>query len=138
MNISPHGTMSGGLRVQGIRKSAICSNAEGHLLSQLHGRSCPIFVADVLAPPSATALAIYGKENLHEDDIVITNDAGTIGAASQQCRECTRQSLRPDTAELAAFFVVVVHWLDVGGRVIGVAVQYCDRHLPGRHSIPPP
>ena len=83
----------------------------------------PLFVADVLGAAIRDGLAIYGKDNLHEGDIVITNDAGTIGQHLNNVVMYT-PVFAPDTRELIAFFVVVVHWLDVGGRVIGSLSKY--------------
>jgi N-methylhydantoinase B len=95
---------------------------EGRLLSQCTG-GMPLFVADVLGAAIRDGLAIYGKENFHEGDIVITNDAGTIGQHLNNIVMYT-PVFAPDTRALIAFFVVVVHWLDVGGRVIGSLSKY--------------
>ena len=97
-------------------------DAEGRLLSQCTG-GMPLFVADVLGAAVRDGLALYGKDNLHEGDIVITNDAGTIGQHLNNVVMYT-PVYAPDTEEIAAFFVVVVHWLDVGGRVIGSLSKY--------------
>jgi N-methylhydantoinase B len=97
-------------------------DANGRLLSQCTG-GMPLFVADVLGAAVRDGLTIYGKDNLHEGDIVITNDAGTIGQHLNNVVMYT-PVFAPDTGELAAFFVVVVHWLDVGGRVIGSLSKY--------------
>jgi N-methylhydantoinase B len=92
-------------------------DADGRLLSQCTG-GMPLFVADVLGAAIRDGLAIYGKENLHQGDIIITNDAGTIGQHLNNVVMYT-PVFAPDTRVLIAFFVVVVHWMDVGGRVIG-------------------
>src|SRR3954468_16445749 len=97
-------------------------DAEGRLLSQCTG-GMPLFVADVLGAAIRDGLAIYGKENLHEGDIIITNDGGTIGQHLNNVVMYT-PVFSPDTQALIAFFVVVVHWLDVGGRVIGSLSKY--------------
>ena len=97
-------------------------DAEGRLLSQCTG-GMPLFVADVLGAAVRDGLALYGKDNLHEGDIVITNDAGTIGQHLNNVVMYT-PVYAPGTKEIAAFFVVVVHWLDVGGRVIGSLSKY--------------
>jgi N-methylhydantoinase B len=97
-------------------------DGDGLLLSQCTG-GMPLFVADVLGAAIRDGLVIYGKENLHEGDIVITNDAGTIGQHLNNVVMYT-PVFAPDTQALVAFFVVVVHWLDVGGRVIGSLSKY--------------
>jgi len=90
---------------------------EGRLLAQCTG-GMPIFVADVLGAAVRDGLAIYGPERLHEGDIVITNHGGTIG---QHLNNVVMYTPIYGTRDrrLAGFFVVVVHWLDIGGRVIG-------------------
>ncbi|MFM9886381.1 MAG: hydantoinase B/oxoprolinase family protein [Burkholderiales bacterium] len=88
----------------------------GRLLAQCTG-GMPIFVADVLGAAVRDGLAIYGPERLHEGDIVISNHGGTIGQHLNNVVMYT--PIYAVDRRLAGFFVVVVHWLDIGGRVIG-------------------
>jgi N-methylhydantoinase B len=97
-------------------------DADGLLISQCTS-GMPLFVADVLGAAIRDGLAIYGRENLHHGDIIITNDGGTIGQHLNNVVMYT-PVFAPDTDTLIAFFVVVVHWLDVGGRVIGSLSKY--------------
>lgn len=92
-------------------------DAEGKLLSQCTG-GMPLFVADVLGAAVRDGLELYGPANLHEGDLIITNHAGTIGQHLNNVVMYTPIYSRREH-QLAGFFVVVVHWLDVGGRVIG-------------------
>ena len=39
----------------------------------------PVFVADVMRAAVHDGLKLYGPDELHEGDVVITNYAGTIG-----------------------------------------------------------
>ena len=92
-------------------------DADGRLLSQCTS-GMPLFVADVLGAAVRDGLAIYGKDRLEPGDIVISNHGGTIGQHLNNMVMYTPVHA-PDTGELIAFFLVVLHWLDVGGRVIG-------------------
>jgi N-methylhydantoinase B len=63
-------------------------------------------------------LELYGHDNLFEGDIIVTNYAGTIG---QHLNNVTMYTPihAPPQGELLGFMVVVMHWIDVGGRDIG-------------------
>jgi N-methylhydantoinase B len=78
----------------------------------------PVFVADVMRAAVQDGLALYGAENLHEGDAVVTNYAGTIG---QHLNNVTMYTpvYAPREKALVGFMVVVMHWIDVGGREIG-------------------
>ena len=54
------------------------SIASGDLICQCTA-GMPVFVADVMRAAVQDGLALYGPEELHEGDCVITNYAGTIG-----------------------------------------------------------
>ena len=97
-------------------------DAQGRLLSQCTS-GMPLFVADVLGAAVRDGLEIYGRAGLHEGDIVITNHGGTIGQHLNNVVMYT-PVFDPQTRELAAFFLVTLHWLDVGGRVVGSLSKY--------------
>lgn len=78
----------------------------------------PVFVADVMRAAVQDGLAIYGHEQLHEGDIVVTNYAGTIGQHLNNVTMYTPIHARRE-GELIGFMVVVMHWIDVGGRDVG-------------------
>ena len=78
----------------------------------------PVFVADVMRAAVQDGLTLYGPEKLHDGDVVVTNYAGTVG---QHLNNVTMYTpiyalQRP---ELIGFMVVVMHWIDVGGRDVG-------------------
>ena len=58
------------------------------------------------------------RTNLHDGDIIVTNYAGTIG---QHLNNVTMYTPihAPQEPMLIGFMVVVMHWIDVGGRDIG-------------------
>ena len=95
----------------------------------------PVFVADVMRAAVQDGLQLYGPDNLHDGDVVITNYAGTIG---QHLNNVTMYTpiYAPQRPVLIGFMVVVMHWIDVGGRDVGSIVQIRHRHLPGRHPVP--
>jgi N-methylhydantoinase B len=78
----------------------------------------PVFVADVMRAAVQDGLKLYGPERLHDGDIVVTNYAGTIG---QHLNNVTMYTPVYATRQpvLIGFMVVVMHWIDVGGRDIG-------------------
>ncbi len=91
-------------------------DAQGKLLCQCTG-GMPLFVADVLGAAVRDGLEIYGHEGFYEGDVVITNHGGTIGQHLNNVVMYT-PVFSPE-GELAAFMLVVMHWLDIGGRAIG-------------------
>ena len=92
-------------------------DANGDLICQCTA-GMPVFVADVMRAAVQDGLKLYGPDNLHEGDIVFTNYAGTIG---QHLNNVTMYTpiYAPQKPVLIGFMVVVMHWIDVGGRDIG-------------------
>jgi N-methylhydantoinase B len=78
----------------------------------------PVFVADVMRAAVQDGLAIYGRDQLNHGDIIITNYAGTIGQHLNNVTMYTPIYESRD-GELIGFMVVVMHWIDVGGRDVG-------------------
>jgi N-methylhydantoinase B len=78
----------------------------------------PVFVADVMRAAVQDSLELYGRDDLFEGDIIVTNYAGTIG---QHLNNVTMYTPihAPQQGELLGFMVVVMHWIDVGGRDVG-------------------
>ncbi len=78
----------------------------------------PVFVADVMRVAVQDGLMLYGKDKLFDGDVVVTNYAGTIG---QHLNNVTMYTpiYTPQQRELIGFMVVVMHWIDVGGRDVG-------------------
>ena len=95
---------------------------EGRLMSQCTG-GMPLFVADVLGAAVREGLAIYGKDNMREGDVIVTNYSGTIGQHLNNVVMYSPIFAQPE-GEIAGFFVIVMHWLDIGGRVVGSISKY--------------
>jgi N-methylhydantoinase B len=92
-------------------------DADGDLICQCTA-GMPVFVADVMRAAVRDGLELYGKDKLLDGDIVVTNYAGTIG---QHLNNVTMYTpiYAPQRPELIGFMVVVMHWIDVGGRDVG-------------------
>ena len=92
-------------------------DANGDLICQCTA-GMPVFVADVMRAAVQDGLKLYGPQNLHDGDVIVTNYAGTIG---QHLNNVTMYTpiYAPGEPVLIGFMVVVMHWIDVGGRDIG-------------------
>ena len=90
---------------------------EGALISQSRG-SLAIFVANALGTAVRDGLLLYGREQLRTGDIVISNHAGTLGQHLNNVVMYTPVRVGPDE-ELIAFFCVLMHWIDIGGSMVG-------------------
>lgn len=90
---------------------------EGKLICQSRG-SLAIFVANALGTAVQDGLLTYGANDLQQGDIVISNHAGTLGQHLNNVVMYTPVRVGPD-ARLICFFCVVMHWIDVGGKMIG-------------------
>ncbi|SDO34543.1 N-methylhydantoinase B, partial [Lutimaribacter pacificus] len=77
--------------------------------------SLPAFVANALGLAVREAIRVYGHDNLHEGDIVIVN-GDIVGRHLNDVVSLT--PVRAD-GRLIGFFAVLVHWIDVGGYVVG-------------------
>jgi N-methylhydantoinase B len=93
-------------------------DADGRLIAQCKG-GLPIFIANALSAAVKDGLAIYGKARLQHGDVVITNYAGTMGQHLNNVVMYTPIRTGEDDAGLVGFAAVVVHWVDVGGMVVG-------------------
>lgn len=90
---------------------------DGALISQSRG-SLAIFVANALGTAVRDGLLVYGREQLRTGDIVISNHAGTLGQHLNNVVMYTPVRIGPDE-ELIAFFCVLMHWIDIGGSMVG-------------------
>ena len=92
-------------------------DANGDLVCQCTA-GMPVFVADVMRAAVQDGLDLYGRDDLHEGDAIVTNYAGTIGQHLNNVTMYTPIHAQGGTL-LIGFMVVVMHWIDVGGRDIG-------------------
>ena len=82
----------------------------------------PVFVADVMRAAVQDGLELYGRDELDDGDIIVTNYAGTIGQHLNNVTMYTPIHAKP--GGLIGFMVVVMHWIDVGGRDIGSTSKF--------------
>ena len=78
--------------------------------------SLAIFVANALGTAVRDGLEIYGPDGLKDGDIVISNHAGTLG---QHLNNVVMYTPVIHDGQLMAFFCVLMHWIDIGGMMIG-------------------
>ena len=87
----------------------------------------PVFVADVMRAAIQDGRDLYGPDDLNDGDVIINNYAGIIGQHLNNMAMYTPIHA-PDGASgrttLIGFMVVVMHWIDVGGRDIGSTSKF--------------
>jgi N-methylhydantoinase B len=88
------------------------TDAAGQLVAQSTG-GMPPFVADSVGTAVRDGLAIYGKERLHQGDVVVCNHAAVQGQHLNNTVMYT--PIRTPQGQLIGFFAVNVHWIDIGG-----------------------
>ncbi len=92
-------------------------DVNGESISQSRG-SLAIFVANALGTAVRDGLKLYGKENIRQGDVFISNHAGTLGQHLNNVVMYTPIHVGPNN-ELIAFFCVLMHWIDIGGMMVG-------------------
>src|SRR5208337_4064786 len=93
-------------------------DGDARLISQCKG-GLPIFIANALSAAVRDGLRIYGRSRLQHGDVVITNYAGTMGQHLNNVVMYTPIRTAEDDAGLIGFAAIVMHWVDVGGTVVG-------------------
>jgi len=88
---------------------------EGRLISQSSG-GIPLFVANALGTAVNDGVLIHGRDGIEPGDVIFSNHAGTLG---QHLNNVVMYTPVFVGAELVAFMCVLVHWIDVGGMVVG-------------------
>ena len=88
---------------------------EGRLISQSSG-GIPLFVANALGTAVVDGIAIHGRDGIAPGDVIFSNHAGTLG---QHLNNVVMYTPVFAGGELVAFMCVLVHWIDVGGMVVG-------------------
>ena len=91
---------------------------EGRLVSQSQG-ALPIFVANALGVAVRDGLDLYGADGLNPGDLIISNHAGTLGQHLNNVVMYAPIFAGEAKDRLFGFMAVLVHWLDVGGGIMG-------------------
>ena len=88
--------------------------AEGQLIAQCTG-GMPPFVADSVGMAVRDGLSIYGRERLHDGDVVLCNHAAVQGQHLNNTVMYTPIYAGPERGTLIGFFAINVHWIEIGG-----------------------
>ena len=91
---------------------------EGRLISQSQG-GVPLFVANALGVAVRDGIGVHGRDGIEAGDVIISNHAATLGQHLNNVVMYTPVYAGPHKAELVAFMCVLVHWIDIGGAVVG-------------------
>jgi N-methylhydantoinase B len=89
-------------------------DAKGMLVTQSR-YSLPGFVANALGLGVREAIAVLGLDNLNMGDVVLVNGY-VLGKHLNDVVALTPVRV---SDRLIGFFAVLVHWIDVGGRIVG-------------------
>ena len=92
-------------------------DGEGRLLCQSTA-GMPLFIADVLGSCVRDGLKVYGADGFAEGDVVISNDIG------QHLNNVAMYTPVFEGRTIVAFVVVVMHWVDIGGRNLGSTSRF--------------
>src|SRR3954464_181393 len=90
------------------------TDADGKLIAQCTG-GMPPFVADSVGMAVRDGLAIYGRERLHDGDVVLCNHAAVQGQHLNNTVMYTPIYAGPERKTLIGFFAINVHWIEIGG-----------------------
>lgn len=91
---------------------------EGNLISQSRG-SLLIFAANALGTAVRDGIALHGADNIAEGDVLISNHAETLGQHLNNVVMYTPIRAAQGNGEIVAYFCVLMHWIDVGGILVG-------------------
>lgn len=91
-------------------------DAQGRLVAQSR-HSLPAFVANALGLGVRAGLKEIGAEDMHTGDVFIVSEAAVLGKHINDVVAYT--PVRAEGGRLIGFFAVLVHWIDVGGAVVG-------------------
>ncbi|HTI86013.1 MAG TPA: hydantoinase B/oxoprolinase family protein, partial [Alphaproteobacteria bacterium] len=88
---------------------------DGELIAQ-NTDGMPPFVADSVGMAVRDGLEVYGKDRLHQGDIVVCNHAAVQGQHLNNTVMYTPIRVGKDQT-LIGFFAINMHWIDIGGSV---------------------
>lgn len=107
------------------------TTAEGDLITASTG-GMPIFVADAVGMAVRDGLGIYGRDRLHDGDVIICNHAAVQGQHLNNTVMYTPIFAGPNGHDLVGFFAINVHWIDIGGSSVGgFSFQSTDIFMEG-------
>jgi N-methylhydantoinase B len=107
------------------------TTADGELITASTG-GMPIFVADAVGMAVRDGLEIYGRDRLHNGDVIVCNHAAVQGQHLNNTVMYTPIFAGPGGNELIGFFAINVHWIDIGGASVGgFSFQTTDIFMEG-------
>ena len=92
------------------------TDPDGLLVAQCTG-GMPPFVADSVGMAVRDGLSIYGREKLHQGDVILCNHAAVQGQHLNNTVMYTPIYAGQQNGTLIGFFAINVHWIDIGGSV---------------------
>jgi len=92
---------------------------QGELIAQCR-RGIPTFVADSISRAVIDGIAVYGYENLHHGDFILCNHPEVQGQHLNNTVMFTPVYAGPERGTLIGFFGINMHWIDVGGQIVGL------------------
>lgn len=90
--------------------------SDGELIAQCRG-GMPIFIADSVGMAVRDGIATYGRERLHQGDVILCNHPAVQGQHLNNTVMYTPIFAGVEPGVLVGFFAINVHWIDVGGSV---------------------
>jgi N-methylhydantoinase B len=107
------------------------TTASGELIAASTG-GMPIFVADSVGMAVRDGLEIYGRDRLHDGDVIVCNHAAVQGQHLNNTVMYTPIFAGPANKSLIGFFAINVHWIDIGGASVGgFSFQSTDIFMEG-------
>jgi N-methylhydantoinase B len=101
------------------------TDPEGRLVAQSDG-GIPIFFANALGVAVRDGLAVHGPDGIAEGDVLFSNHAATLG---QHLNNVVMYTPLFVDGTLVAFMCVLVHWIDVGGIVVGSCISHATTEI---------
>ena len=98
---------------------------EGRLIAQSDG-GIPLFFANALGVAVRDGLAVHGVNGIEDGDILFSNHAATLGEHLNNVVMYTPVFV---AGELVAFMAVLVHWIDIGGIVVGSCISHSTTEI---------
>jgi N-methylhydantoinase B len=106
------------------------TSADGELITASTG-GMPIFVADAVGMAVRDGLEIYGRDRLHDGDVIVCNHAAVQGQHLNNTVMYT-PIFAGAAGTLIGFFAINVHWIDIGGASVGgFSFQTTDIFMEG-------
>ena len=92
---------------------------EGDLIAQCK-KGIPTFVADSVSRAVIDGIAIYGRERMEHGDFILCNHPEVQGQHLNNVVMYTPIHAGKGRGELLGYFGINMHWIDVGGQIVGL------------------